>query len=317
MALYYGNTESTSSGNSAFRVVCEYTASNLGNGYYQYRYRLYIQVTKGNFYGTSMSTSWGSNVTVNGTGNYGHSSYRTKNVAYGSAFTLGSIAYAQYTASSTYRSSISGATRIATTPRPTYTVKYNANGGSGAPASQTKTYGVTLKLSSTRPTRSHYTFVGWATSANGSVVYQPGANYTANKAVTLYAVWRIVTHTVTYNAGANGGTVNGQSTMQMSYEYGAMLGGESLSDLPIAVRNGYDFMGWNTEQDGTGTMVSNDTIVSSNMTLYAIFDIAANSRVKQSGVYRAGMMNVRQSNVYRTGRAFTKQNGVYRESIIS
>ena len=38
----------------------------------------------------------------------------------------------------------------------TYTISYNANGGSGAPASQTKTYGTTLTLSSTKPTRSGY-----------------------------------------------------------------------------------------------------------------------------------------------------------------
>ena len=73
----------------------------------------------------------------------------------------------------------------------TYTVKYNANGGSGAPGNQTKTYGVTLKLSSTVPKRTNYTFKGWSTSANGSVVYAAGANYTANAAVTLYAVWEL------------------------------------------------------------------------------------------------------------------------------
>lgn len=77
----------------------------------------------------------------------------------------------------------------------TWTVKYNANGGSGAPADQTKTYGQTLKLSSTKPTRLDYNFKGWATSkANadkGTVSYAAGANYTANAAITLYAVWEL------------------------------------------------------------------------------------------------------------------------------
>ena len=71
----------------------------------------------------------------------------------------------------------------------TYTVSYNANGGSGAPASQTKTHDVSLTLSSTTPTRSGYTFLGWATSATGSVAYQPGSSLTANADTTLYAVW--------------------------------------------------------------------------------------------------------------------------------
>ncbi|MFI3141500.1 MAG: InlB B-repeat-containing protein [Clostridia bacterium] len=44
-----------------------------------------------------------------------------------------------------------------------YTVKYYANGGSGAPSSQTKYEDVTLKLSTTVPTRTGYTFLGWGT----------------------------------------------------------------------------------------------------------------------------------------------------------
>lgn len=74
----------------------------------------------------------------------------------------------------------------------TYTVSYNANGGSGAPASQTKTYGVNLTLSSTIPTRAGYAFKGWATSSTGAVAYQAGGTYTANSAVMLYAVWELL-----------------------------------------------------------------------------------------------------------------------------
>lgn len=74
----------------------------------------------------------------------------------------------------------------------TYTVSYNANGGSGAPSSQTKTYGVDLTLSSTIPTRAGYAFKGWATSSTGAVAYQAGGTYSANSAVTLYAVWELL-----------------------------------------------------------------------------------------------------------------------------
>lgn len=74
----------------------------------------------------------------------------------------------------------------------TYKVTYNANGGTGAPGAQTKTYGVTLKLSSTKPTRTNYNFKGWGTSASSTTVaYAAGANYTANSAITLYAVWEL------------------------------------------------------------------------------------------------------------------------------
>ena len=72
----------------------------------------------------------------------------------------------------------------------TYTVSYNANGGSGAPAAQTKTHNTALTLSSTKPSRSGYVFLGWAESSTASTpVYQPGGSYTKNESKTLYAVW--------------------------------------------------------------------------------------------------------------------------------
>ena len=72
---------------------------------------------------------------------------------------------------------------------PTYTLYYNANGGSGAPASQTGAS--TYTVSSTRPTKDGSTFLGWsqdrfATSAE----YQPGSTISLTVDTTLYAVWR-------------------------------------------------------------------------------------------------------------------------------
>lgn len=78
-------------------------------------------------------------------------------------------------------------------PKPSHTVSYNANGGTGAPGRQTKWWGEVLTLSSTRPTRANHTFLGWATSANGAVAYQPGGRYSADNNVTLYAVWKLAT----------------------------------------------------------------------------------------------------------------------------
>lgn len=78
--------------------------------------------------------------------------------------------------------------------KPSYAVTYNANGGSGTTASQTKWYGESLKLQSNSFTKTNYTFQGWATSqanANaGTVNYAAGATYTGNAALTLYAVWK-------------------------------------------------------------------------------------------------------------------------------
>ena len=76
-------------------------------------------------------------------------------------------------------------------PTVTFTITYNANGGTGTPASQTKTSGKALTLSSTKPTRQGYTFLGWATSSGASSAqYNPGSSFTTDANTTLYAVWR-------------------------------------------------------------------------------------------------------------------------------
>lgn len=122
------------------------------------------------------------------------------------------------------------------TSRAQYTVSYNANGGTGAPSSQTKYGGVNLTLSSTRPTRDGYTFQKWNTKADGTGTnYDPSTTYTANAALTLYAIWiassstillsqqsveaggsiyvyinkitSSATHTITYSIGSASGTI--------------------------------------------------------------------------------------------------------------
>lgn len=106
----------------------------------------------------------------------------------------------------------SKSTTISVPALASYKVTYNANGGSGAPSAQTKYYGRTLTLSSTKPTRSGYTFQGWSTSSTGSVEYNAGGSYTGNKAITLYAVWKInyiapsVTDAFAYRVSSNTST---------------------------------------------------------------------------------------------------------------
>ena len=69
----------------------------------------------------------------------------------------------------------------------TFTVKYNANGGTNAPANQTKTYGKTLKLSTQKPTKANHTFSKWKDTDGTS--YNSGGSYTKNKDTTMTAQW--------------------------------------------------------------------------------------------------------------------------------
>ena len=84
------------------------------------------------------------------------------------------------------------------TSRAEYAVTYDANGGTGAPASQTKYGGVSLTLSTSIPTRAGFTFVKWNTASDGTGVdYNPGAPYTTNAALQLYAIWVASSSTIT------------------------------------------------------------------------------------------------------------------------
>jgi len=78
----------------------------------------------------------------------------------------------------------------ATAAIPPYTVTFNANGGTGGPSTQKKVHNVILTLNSDKPTKTHYTFVGWGISPNSTEVkYSSGSKYEDNSSITLYAIY--------------------------------------------------------------------------------------------------------------------------------
>jgi len=88
----------------------------------------------------------------------------------------------------------------------TYTVTYDANGGTNAPPAQVKTYNIALTLSATVPTRINYVFTGWSTAANGhGLSYASGASYTDNYDVTLYAQWNCNQTSIVYGPSVSYG----------------------------------------------------------------------------------------------------------------
>ena len=148
-----------------------------------------------------------------------------------------------------------------------FTIKYNANGGSGAPASQTKYYGKSLTLTGAKPTRTGYTFKGWARSASGAVEFAAGASYAYNADATLYAVWEANKYTVSYNA--NGGT---GAPASQTKTYGTAL---TLSSTK-PTRTNYNFIGWGTSAAATTATYAAGAKYTANaaVTLYAVWEFA-------------------------------------------
>ena len=142
----------------------------------------------------------------------------------------------------------------------TYTVSYNANGGTGAPASQTKTYGVDLTLSSTVPTRAAYAFKGWAKSSTGAVAYQAGGTYKENAAVTLYAVWELLGNVKiesysAFRCDLNGNAADEGTSGKFTCTY--VLSGPGLNEGSITAR-------YRASDVSTWTNISNTDISHGN-----------------------------------------------------
>ena len=131
-----------------------------------------------------------------------------------------------------------------------YTVTFNANGGSVGTTSKSVTYGSTYGDLPT-PTRTGYTFDSWYTAASGGSKISSGTTVSITAAQTLYAHWSANAYTITFNA--NGGSVG---TTSKSVTYGGTYG-----DLPTPTRTGYTFDGWYTAASG-GSKISSGTTVS-------------------------------------------------------
>ena len=158
----------------------------------------------------------------------------------------------------------------------TYTVKFNANGGSGSMSNESFTYDTEKALTAnafTAPTATGYTysFLGWSTnSAATSATYtdkQSVKNLTStnNGTVNLYAIWSKTANT--YKITYNGNGATGGSTAETSFTYGNTASVRSNG----FTRTNYSFTGWNTKADGSGTPYAAGASYTSaaNLTLYA------------------------------------------------
>ena len=181
----------------------------------------------------------------------------------------------------------------------TYTVTYNANGGSGAPVAETFLSGQTMKISNITPVRSGYTFQGWSTSSTATTTsYLPGNSYTntTNVSITLYAVWKVgSSYSVIYNA--NGATLGLVPDSQNNNISGSYVTLKTNTGSLRKIGFGYA-AGWNTNSAGTGTTYSFGQIISmpaSNLTLYAKWNAVGGTWTASSfpaifGVYKVVYM---------------------------
>ncbi len=145
-----------------------------------------------------------------------------------------------------------------------YTIRFDANNGTGSMADLSMTYDEEKNLTSNTLTRTGYTFLGWSTDKSAtSAAYndsQSVKNLTSvdNGTVTFYTVWKVNSYTATFNG--NGGS-NGSSK---TVNYGAQIG-----TLPTSSRTGYTFDGWYTAASGGSKITATTAMGAGNVTYYA------------------------------------------------
>ena len=144
-----------------------------------------------------------------------------------------------------------------------YTVAFDGNGGLGTMSSMNFIYGAAQNLTKNTFARENYDFLGWSINKDDTsptyIDEQAVTNLTTNhgSTVTLYAIWKLSTTTITFHAeGGTGGP--GEQTW--------LIGSRQYPTSPI--REGYHFAGWNTTEDGTGDMWPTDNIVIAGISDY-------------------------------------------------
>lgn len=150
-----------------------------------------------------------------------------------------------------------------------YTITFNKNDGTNTVWSTNYAYADSMIAAmASAPTRTGYTFQGWSTSSSATSGYNAGSGVSVSGSTTFYAIWKINTITVTYNAnGGSGGpgsqTVNANSSFNING-----------SNFPT--KSNYIFKGWSTlssaktatYKKGTTPSISTET---SNITYYAVW----------------------------------------------
>ena len=142
-------------------------------------------------------------------------------------------------------------------PVTTYTVSFDANGGTGTMADVTGISGSYTLPANGFTAPAGQQFKGWATSASGTVI--TGTSITVSTDTKLYAIWEpipVTEYTITFDVNGGSGTIPSQTTS-----------GQKLSSLPTATRSGsYSFDGWYTSG---GTQITTAYVFSANTTVYA------------------------------------------------
>lgn len=264
MAIAYGSTYTSSSGNSGFRVCCNYTTETNARNDKTVYYYYYVEVTKGDFVGTDLIVSWsGGTVEINGVGTYGQSNTYSLSVSAGGSNKEIPSANAYYLGN-TGRISTLNAITISANPiaQYTHTISHYLIGFNGenntlpsnpnhyvlGTSSINIRYGDSININDyvKEIPNGFYLKYMWDAITN----YYSDSNYTytqTDNSNTFNFYYFAEDYNITYTL--NGGTNNTENPSSYNVLYGVTL--------KEPTRQHYTFTGW-TDQDNTSISAINE-----------------------------------------------------------
>lgn len=144
-------------------------------------------------------------------------------------------------------------------------LSWDANGGNALTGNYTSgmvDYNTEIIKPNT-PTRTGYTFKGWATTSDGTPTVVAGTM--PDNELKYYAIWQINQHTLTWNA--NGGSLATAGTN------GKVNYNTEITPATTAERVGYTFKGWNTTDNATTIIELATTMPDADLTYYAVWQV--------------------------------------------
>lgn len=130
------------------------------------------------------------------------------------------------------------------TPQP-ITITFNSNFGTPTTTTQTFIADAAENLDLNTFSRPGYTFMGWATTAQGAVGYNNGQSYSTIVPITFYAKWEAIDYTIEYRTNGGTGTAPTETAKNVGDHF-------DVAAITGVSRTGYDFVGWS---DGQSTYV--------------------------------------------------------------
>lgn len=162
------------------------------------------------------------------------------------------------------------------------TIRYELNGGvlfAENPSSVSFEESVRLF----EPVREGYLFLGWYDGSKGGTRYESVGGEEARN-MTLYALWQKSNAVFSVHYDACGGEVTGKNPVS--------VGAGEVFELFPAVKEAYNFLGWNTQQDGSGVYYDRLYGIEEPLTLYAVYEPKTYLvRYEYEGEYEGGESN--------------------------